>query len=76
MKFAWIKEQRHTSAVKLMCQVLAVSTSGFYAWLGRRPSRQAQRRDILLKRIDEVHRASRQLYGSPRVHRDHQSWGS
>lgn len=51
-----------------MCQVLAVSSSGYYAWRKRPPSRRAQKNDRLVKRIQQIHKASYGTYGSPRVH--------
>jgi transposase InsO family protein len=51
-----------------MCQVLAVSRSGYYAWLRRAPSARHQRSTQLAAQIREVHQASRQTYGSPRIH--------
>jgi len=54
--------------VTLLCRALRVSRSGYYAWRGRSesPRRQADRR--LEVQIRQVHTASRQTYGSPRVH--------
>jgi putative transposase len=51
-----------------MCQILGVSRSGYYAWRKRKASRRAQANAALVKRILEVHGASRRTYGSPRVH--------
>ena len=51
-----------------MCCVLAVSTSGYYAWRGRPQSQRAQDNLELVARIKEVHASSRETYGSPRVH--------
>jgi transposase InsO family protein len=70
MKFSWIKAHQREFPVAPMCQVLEVSKSGFYAWLRRPPSARAQRSALLVERIGAVHRDSRQLYGSPRVHRE------
>jgi putative transposase len=70
MKFSWIKAHQCEYPVAPMCQALEVSKSGFYAWLRRPPSARAQRRVLLIERIEAVHRDSRQLYGSPRVHRE------
>jgi transposase InsO family protein len=53
-----------------MCRVLEVSRSGYYAWRGRAPSVTAQRQVELTERIRQVHAASRQVYGAPRVHRE------
>ena len=70
MKFAWIKAHQLEFPVVSMCQALEVSRSGFYAWRRRTPSSRAVRRAALVKQIEAVHRDSRQLYGSPRVHRE------
>ena len=69
MKFAWIKEHRSEFAIELMCQVLQVSKSGFYAWLERPASSCEQRRKDLAQKIEAVHEEARGVYGSPRVHR-------
>lgn len=53
-----------------MCRVLGVSTSGYYAWRGRIPSKR-QRDDVMLtQKIRAIHRRSRGTYGAPRVHAD------
>ena len=69
MRYAFIQAHRSCWPVKITCRVLRVSRSGFYAWHRRGPSMQAQRREVLGKRIREVHEQSRGVYGSPRVHR-------
>lgn len=51
-----------------MCRVLAVSSSGYYAWLKRSPSARAQEDAKLLKRIREIHRRAKGTYGAPRIH--------
>lgn len=51
------------------CEVLGVSRSGYYAWLGRPASGRATRREDLAAKIADVHRENRGVYGSPRVHR-------
>ena len=38
-----------------MCEVLEVSRSGYYDWLGRPPSRRAKRHARILSRIRKVH---------------------
>jgi transposase InsO family protein len=54
--------------VKLMCRVLGVSVSGYYAWRGRQPGRREQANAVLLEQIRAVHDQSRRTYGSSRVH--------
>jgi putative transposase len=53
--------------VNVMCQVLNVTRSGYYAWRDRPGSRRAERRIELVKRIRRVHQDSRATYGSPRI---------
>jgi putative transposase len=61
--------------VTLMCRVLDVSTSGYYAWRKRQPSPRAQANATLVAQIRQVHQASKQRYGSPRVQRELQALG-
>jgi transposase InsO family protein len=51
-----------------MCRLYGVSPAGFYAWRQRSPSERSIRDDALTEKIHEVHAASRETYGSPRVH--------
>ena len=52
----------------MLCHVLGVSRSGYYAWLKREPSQRAKENQVVLGAIREVYAASRKAYGSPRVH--------
>jgi len=52
----------------LMCRVLKVSRSGYYAWRGRPESERDVENRRLVDRIRMVHKKSRKTYGSPRVH--------
>jgi putative transposase len=54
--------------VRVLCRVLAVSASGYYAWLGRAASKRAQGDANLSDRIRTIHARSRGTYGVPRVH--------
>jgi putative transposase len=54
--------------VQVCCRVLEVSQSGYYAWHSRPPSVRATRHAWLTDAIRQVHAASRQTYGSRRVH--------
>ena len=51
----------------LMCQQMGVSSSGYYAWRHREPSRRQQEDAVLTEAIKQVHEESRGTYGSPRV---------
>jgi putative transposase len=54
--------------IATMCRVLAVSASGYYAWVKRAPSRRSQDNATLTKTVRTIHAVSRGTYGSPRVH--------
>lgn len=56
--------------VATSCRVLGVSSSGYYAWLNRKPSSRAEANAKLIERIRYHHRRSRGIYGSPRIHQD------
>ena len=69
MKFAFIDEERATWPVAVMCEVLAVSRSGFYAWKVRPAPPRAREDAHLVVEIQAAHKAGRGAYGSPRVFR-------
>lgn len=53
--------------ITTMCDVLGVSTSGYYAWLDRGPSARDRRDAQLSDMIRDIHTASYGTYGSPRI---------
>jgi putative transposase len=54
--------------VTLLCQVLAVPRSGYYAWRQRGESPRAIENKPLLERIRSIYTRSKKRYGSPRIH--------
>ena len=54
--------------MRMMCEVLNVSPSGFYAWRGRPPSLRSLDNERLLGRMREIHTFSRETYGQPRMY--------
>lgn len=70
MRYEFIADHRKEHSITLMCSVLEVSRSGYYAFLGRTPSRRQVANERLLERIRLVHAMSHEIYGSPRVHRE------
>lgn len=59
----------------LLCRVLDVSVSAYYAWRKRQPSRRQQEDERLSETIQRVHAESHKRYGSPRVHAELQAQG-
>lgn len=53
--------------VRLMCRLLKVSPSGYYAWRDRPASRRDQDNARLLEQIRAIHAESDSVYGSPKV---------
>ena len=76
MIYAFIGEHMGEFPVTRMCQVLGVSSSGYYDWRGRPASERQRANEKLLAAIRQEHRVSRQTYGSPRIHAALQQQGS
>ena len=68
--FELIRAEKANFSVTMMCNVLGVSRAGFYAWLKRPESTRAVRDRELTASIHAIHAASRETYGSPRVHEE------
>lgn len=66
--FLFIEWERANFPVTLMCRVLGVSTSGYYAWRRRPRSARAEADAALVRTIREIHEQSDGTYGSPRIH--------
>jgi putative transposase len=75
VRFAFISEEKVAFPVAVLCRVMAVSPSGYYASLGRPVSPHRRRDADLSKRVAAVHVASKRRYGSPRVHAELQATG-
>jgi putative transposase len=58
-----------------MCRLLGVSSSGYYAWRKRQPSRRAETDAALFVEIRAAHAASRGTYGVPRIHAERAAKG-
>jgi Transposase and inactivated derivatives len=70
MKFTFIEQHSAEYCVQQMCDVLQVSSSGFYAWRKRPKSQREQANEALVVEIRGLHQRSRETYGSPRIHAD------
>jgi putative transposase len=56
-------------SIRSLCAVLEVSSSGYYDWVERQtqPGPRARENVQLTAQIFQIHQASRQTYGSPRI---------
>ncbi|MDP9315516.1 MAG: IS3 family transposase, partial [Chloroflexota bacterium] len=63
-----IAAQASQYPVAVLCRVVGVARSGYYAWRTRPISRHRHADGQLEVQIRQVHAASRRTYGSPRIH--------
>jgi putative transposase len=75
LRYAVIARHRGEFQVRLMCRVLEVSVSGYYASRKRSPSWHALIDEILMARVRIIYDESGETYGAPRVHRELQAEG-
>jgi len=70
MRFLFIRAEKAEYPLTMLCRVLEVSRSGYYAFERRGLSKREQSDLELSGEIRQFHEKSGQRYGSPRVHRD------
>ena len=70
MRFQFIDDYRDQFPVQLMCKVLKVSRSGYYAWRTRPVSAREMANQKLYVLIKAVYDAYEGLYGSPRIYHE------
>lgn len=70
MKYEFISCHRKEYKTTRLCEVLEVSTSGFYDWIERPESSRSQENRKLTEKIKYYHQQSREIYGSPKIHED------
>jgi len=76
VKYACITRHRDAYPVRLMCRVLAVAPSGYYAWRhGPGPTAHAIADERLLLHVRIAYQQSAGTYGAPRVHQDLRATG-
>jgi putative transposase len=66
--FRLIEAEKARHSIPMLCRLLGVSRSGYYAWRNRPPSERASFDAVLSEKIETIHRNSRATYGAPRVH--------
>jgi transposase InsO family protein len=70
VRYAFIEDHVQEYPVRLMCNILEVSPSGYYDWRDRAPSPRARRHAALSVQVQGAFHESRQTYGSPRITRE------
>jgi putative transposase len=76
VRFGFIAKHRAVWPVRVLCEVLQVSKSGFYEWLSRPASERSRANEKLSGLIRQSFEASDRTYGSRRVWRDVVDWGT
>ena len=67
-KFRLVEAEKALTPVKVSCELLEVSRSGFYDWERRSPSQRELSDAWILEKIRQIHRDNRGVYGAPRIH--------
>ncbi len=76
MIYRFIKAHAGEFEVRIMCQALGVSRSGYYSWCQRGETTTQESRDAdLCQRIQAIFEASQGTYGSPRVYAELKAQG-
>ncbi len=73
--FRLIDAEKASYPVAMLCRMLGVSKSGYFAWRSRPPSERRRQDALLTEKIREVHSRSRETYGYPRIHAELSSLG-
>ena len=66
--YAFVSAEKASYPVALMCRVLEVNRTAFYAWTDRTPSKRETANVALTERIVEIHAENLKAYGSRRIH--------
>ena len=75
MRFQFIHEHLKEFSVRVMCRVLGVSASGYYAWCSRPESMRSREDRRLRTKIRAAFERSRETYSARRIRRDLQDEG-
>ena len=70
MKFVFIAAEKALYPVRLLCSLLEVSRSGYYAWVDRPAAPKTMADAQLVVEIRAALVRGRGAYGSPRIHRE------
>ena len=74
-KYQFVTAHASEYPVTMLCRVLGLARSGYYAWQARSVSARKARDLQLTSQIQTIFTDSRRTYGSPRVHAQLQAQG-
>src|SRR5581483_2060804 len=74
-KYQFVAAHASEYPVTMLCRVLGLARSGYYAWRARSVSARKERDQQLTRQIQTIFTDSRRTYGSPRVHAHLQAQG-
>jgi putative transposase len=75
VRFNFIRAEKANHPVRMMCRVLKVSPSGFYAWCKRPPSKRSIEDSRLTAEVQAIFDEHKARYGSPRITEELQANG-
>ena len=67
-RFRLVEAEKALNPVKVSCELLGVSRSGYYDWERRAPCQRELTDAWILEKIKEIHQENRGVYGAPRIH--------
>lgn len=70
MRYAFIDDMRDKYVLTRLCDVMNVSTRGYYDWLDLPDSTREKANKALLVEIKRIFVENKRVYGAPRIHRD------
>ena len=68
MKYQFIENNKNDFDISIICPVLGVKRSSYYAWKIRPESKRKRENMNLLNEIKNIHKKTKEIYGSPRIH--------
>jgi transposase InsO family protein len=73
--YRFIQAERATYPVAILCRVLGVARSAYYAWARRGVSARTTDDEVLATQIAAAYARSRRTYGAPRIHAELRAQG-
>jgi len=67
MKYEFIKNHEYLFPIEKMCNVLKITSSGYYKWKNRPFSKRLLSKEKIKQQITSIYFSSKQRYGSPRI---------